>query len=191
MERMPLKRHDPHAHIIHPPGRRLMHSIPLRSVWTKVVGRARRGPNAALNLVSFIDFLVVTAIFLLMFFSARADCADKNVNVPWAGNVWDVIDAPMVTVSGNQLLVDGVFTESSRTIEELGRAQKIDALFSLLKSKRELWQSLQPGKPFPGEVILQLDHDVSAVVVKSVFQTAAYAGFPTVSFLVKKLPPAP
>jgi hypothetical protein len=33
-------------------------------------------------------------------------------------------------------------------------------------------------------VILQVDRKVPALVVKSVFQTAAYAGFPNVSFMV-------
>ena len=188
MDRMPSKRHDPHAHTVYPPGRRLFRSIPLRSVWAKATRGGRPGPAVSLNLVSFIDFLVVTVIFLLMSFSARGDCADRNVKVPGAFHVQDVIDAPMVSVSSNQILVDGAFAGSARDIEELGRIQKMDALFDMLKAKRELWMSLQPGKPFPGQCILQVDEAVPAVVVKSVFQTAAYAGYPSVSFLVKKLP---
>ena len=34
--------------------------------------------------------------------------------------------------------------------------------------------------------ILQVDKDVDALVVKSVFQTAAFAGYGNVSFMVKK-----
>ena len=41
---------------------------------------------------------------------------------------------------------------------------------------------------FPGVVVLQIDQDVQAIVVKSVFQTAAFAGYPNVSFMVGKLP---
>ena len=66
--------------------------------------------------------------------------------------------------------------------------QKIDELFNLLKSKRELWKQVQPNKPFPGVVILQINQAVPALVVKSVFQTAAFAGYPNVSFMVGKLP---
>ena len=43
-------------------------------------------------------------------------------------------------------------------------------------------------KEFPGVVVLQIDQDVQAIVVKSVFQTAAFAGFPNVSFMVNNLP---
>jgi len=181
--------HNPHAHVIHQPGKRLMHHIPLRFVWNKAVGHGKRSPNAGLNLVSFIDFLVTTVIFLLSSFSASGEITiDKNVKLPKAENVDDVIEAPMVAVNGNQILVDGVQAGSTRAIEELGRLQKIDELFALLKNKRELWKQVQPNKPFPGVCILQIDQNVPALVVKSVFQTAAFAGYPNVSFMVGKLP---
>ena len=185
----PKHHHNPHAHVIHAPGARLMHGVKLRYVWNKVSGHGHRSPNASLNLVSFIDFLVVTVIFLLMSFSASGEIAvDKNVKLPKAENVDDIVDAPMVAVNGNQILVDGQLAGSTRSIEELGRLQKIDELFNMLKAKRELWKQVQPNKPFPGVCILQVDQDVPALVVKSVFQTAAYAGYPNVSFMVGKIP---
>jgi biopolymer transport protein ExbD len=181
--------HNPHAHTIHHPGKRLMMHVPLKYVWNKAAGHGKRSPNAALNLVSFIDFLVTTVIFLLSSFSASGEIIlDKNVKLPKAENVDDVIEAPMVAVNGNQILVDGVQSGSTRAVEELGRLQKIDELFTVLKNKRELWKQVQPGKPFPGVCILQIDQNVPALVVKSVFQTAAFAGYPNVSFMVRKLP---
>jgi biopolymer transport protein ExbD len=166
-----------------------MHHIPLKFVWNKASGHGKRSPNAGLNLVSFIDFLVTTVIFLLSSFSASGEISvDKNVKLPKAENVDDVIDAPMVAVNGSQILVDGVQAGSTRAVEELGRLQKIDELFNLLKSKRELWKQVQPNKPFPGVCILQIDQNVPALVVKSVFQTAAFAGYPNVSFMVRKIP---
>ena len=191
MDRFERKHHNPHAHVIHVPGPRLMHNIKLRYVCNKVSGHGGRSPNAALNLVSFIDFLVTTVIFLLSSFSASGEIAiDKNVKLPKAENVEAMIDAPMVAVNGNQILVDGVQAGSTRAIEELGRMQKIDELFNILKNKRELWKQVQPNKPFPGVCILQVDQNVPALVVKSVFQTAAFAGYPNVSFMVGKIPKA-
>jgi biopolymer transport protein ExbD len=180
---------NPHAHVIHAPGRRLLQHVKLKFVWNKIAGHGGRSPNAALNLVSFIDFLVVTVIFLLSSFSASGEITiDKNVHLPKAENAEDVIDAPMVAVNGNQILVDGQQAGSTRAVEELGRLQKIDELFNMLKQKRELWKQVQPNKPFPGVCILQIDQAVPALVVKSVFQTAAFAGYPNVSFMVRKLP---
>ena len=163
--------------------------MPLKFVWKKVVGHGRRSPNANLNLTAYIDFLLVTVIFLLTTFSASGEIAvDKNVKLPHAENATDVVDAPMVAVNGNQILVDGTLAGSTRAIEELGRMSKIDELYNILKAKRELWKSVNPAdKPFPGVVILQVDHEVPAIVVKSVFQTAAFAGYPNVSFMVGRL----
>jgi biopolymer transport protein ExbD len=184
----PHKHHDPHAHAVHKPGRRLMHKIPLRFVWNKVSGHGGRSPNANLNLTAYIDFLLVTVIFLLTTFNASGQVSvDENIKLPKAENAEDILDAPMVAVNTNQVFVDGQLAGSTRAIEELGRMQKVDELFALLKSRRENWKTLQPDKPFPGVVILQVDENVPSIVVKSVFQTAAYAGYPNVSFMVQKL----
>jgi biopolymer transport protein ExbD len=187
MDKPPAKHHDPHAHVIHKPGKVLMHHVRLAFVWKKVVGHGARSVNTSLNLTSYIDFLLVTVIFLLMSFSASGEIGvDKNITLPQAENVIDVIEAPMVAVNGNQVLVDGSLAGSTRAIEDVGRMQKVDELFDLLKRKRELWKSFHPNKEFPGVAILQVDQEVPTLVVKSVFQTAAYAGYPNISFMVRK-----
>ena len=174
---------------IHNPGRRLMHAIPLKFVQKRVAGGGHRGTNASLSLTSMIDFLVVTVVFLLASFSASGEMSTpKNVKLPEAENTMDMIDAPMVAIAGSQLLVDGAPAGNTRAIEDSNRLQRIDELFNILKSKRETWKQLHPGKEFPGVVVLQIDQDVKAVVVKSVFQTAAFSGYPNVSFMVNNLP---
>jgi biopolymer transport protein ExbD len=176
---------------IHEPGRRLMHHIPLKFVQNKVSGHGHRSTSAALNLTSMIDFLVTIVVFLLASFSASGEIPiDKNVKLPKAENTIDMIDAPMIAVNGSQILVDGTAAGSTRAIEEAGRMPRIDELFNILKSKRELWKSTQggSGKSFPGVCVLQVDQMVPALVVKSVFQTAAFAGYPNVSFMVGQLP---
>ena len=65
--------------------------------------------------------------------------------------------------------------------------QRIDELFTILKNKRELWKQVNPGKEFPGVAVLQVDKRVTALVVKSVFQTAAMSGYPSISFMVGRL----
>jgi hypothetical protein len=85
-------------------------------------------------------------------------------------------------------LVDGSPAGNTRAVEEADRLQRIDELFNILKAKRELWKQTHPGKEFPGVVVLQVDQNVRAVVVKSVFQTSAFAGFPNVSFMVNNIP---
>ena len=171
------------------PGRRLMGHVGLEFVEKKVAGGGHRSTNASLSLTSMIDFLVVTVVFLLMTFSASGETPiAKGLNLPKAENTLDMIDAPMVAVVGSQILVDGSPSGNTRAVEESDRMQRIDELFNILKAKRELWKQTHPTKDFPGVVMLQIDQHVKAVIVKSVFQTAAFAGFPNVSFMVNSLP---
>jgi len=170
------------------PGRRLLHHIGLDFVKKKVSGGGQRSLNAELPLVPFIDFLLCIVLFLLASFSATGELpVDKNVKLPSAQNVLDMVEAPMVAITGTQIMVDGISAGSTRAIEDANRLQRVDELFNVLKSKRELWKQLNPGKPFPGVCILQVDRRVPALVVKSVFQTAAFSGYPNVSFMTKRL----
>src|SRR6478672_6886201 len=93
---------------IHTPGRRLMHHVPLKFVAKRVSGGAHRSTNASLSLTSMIDFLVVTVVFLLMTFSASGETPqNKAVRLPQAENTLDMIDAPIVAITGSAILVDG------------------------------------------------------------------------------------
>src|SRR3954470_20933662 len=90
------------------PGRRLMHDVPLKFVQKRVAGGSHRSTNANLSLTSMIDFLVVTVVFLLITFSASGETpAAKGVRLPDAENTLDMVDAPMVAISGSIILVDG------------------------------------------------------------------------------------
>ncbi len=170
------------------PGRRLLHHISLKFVRKKVAGGGGRAVNHEIPLIPFIDFLLCIVLFLLASFSATGELpVDKNVQLPSAEHVLDMIEAPMVAITGTQILVDGVAAGSTRAIEEANRLQRIDELFNMLKNKRELWKQINPGKPFPGVAVLQVDKRVPALVVKSVFQTAAFAGYPNISFMTQRL----
>jgi biopolymer transport protein ExbD len=185
MSEKPLSRfHQP----ISVPGRRLLHHVPLAFVRKKVVGGGGRSVNQEIPLIPFIDFLLCIVCFLLASFSASGELPiDKNVKLPNAENVIDMTDAPMVAITGAQILVDGTPAGNTRAIVEANRLQRVDELFNVLKNKRELWKQLNPGKEFGGVVVLQVDRKVQALVVKSVFQTAAFAGYPNVSFMVGRM----
>lgn len=179
----PLSRfHQP----ISVPGGRLLKHVPLDFVSRKVSGGGHKSLNHEVPLIPFIDFLLCIVLFLLASFSASGELpVDKNVQLPSADNVDDMTDAPMVAITGQMILVDGIPAGTTRPVKEANRMQKLDELFNMLKSKRELYTQINPGKEFPGVAVLQVDRQVEAVIVKSVFQTAALAGYPNVSFMVK------
>ena len=168
------------------PGRRLLKGVPLRFVAKKVGGGGGKSLNHDVPLIPFIDFLLCIVLFLLASFSASGELpVDKNVKLPLADNVEDMTTAPMVAITGQMILVDGMPAGTTRPVKEANRMQKLDELFNILKTKRELYKQINPGKDFPGVAVLQVDREVEAVVVKSVFQTAALAGYPNISFMVQ------
>jgi biopolymer transport protein ExbD len=180
-----------HHEMIKAPGRRLMHAVPLKYVQKRISGGGGKNVNAGLNLTSFIDFLIVVVVFLLMSFSASGEVpVDKNTKLPNAENTVSMFDVFIVAILGTNILVDGAPAGFTRPIEDSGRLQKIDDLHNILKNKRELWKQIHPKSTFPGVVVMQVDHRVPALVVKSVFQTAAFAGYPNVSFMVGQIPKA-
>ena len=168
------------------PGRRLLKGVPLRFVAKKVGGGGGKSVNHDVPLIPFIDFLLCIVLFLLASVSASGELpVDKNVKLPLADNVEDMTTAPMVAITGQMILVDGIPAGTTRPVKEANRMQKLDELFNLLKTKRELYKQINPGKDFPGVAVLQVDRQVEAVIVKSVFQTAALAGYPNISFMVQ------
>jgi biopolymer transport protein ExbD len=168
------------------PTRRLFRGVPLKFVSKRVSGGGSKSVNHDIPLIPFIDFLLCIVLFLLASFSASGELpVDKDVTLPKADNVEDMTTAPMVAITGNTILVDGIPAGSTRPVKEANRMQKLDELFNLLKTKRELYKQINPGKDFPGVAVLQVDREVEAVVVKSVFQTAGLAGYPNISFMVQ------
>lgn len=71
-----------------------------------------------------------------------------------------------MSLVGSQVLVDGIASGSTCAVEETKQLAQLDELGAALKAKRETWTVLYPDRPFPGVVVLQIDQDAPAVVVK-------------------------
>ena len=176
------------------PGPRLLRSVALDFVRRRraVASRNAAAPAGRLSLTSMIDCMVVVVAFLLMGFSASGECACRRpVGVPFAGSGSEMIDAPLVTVTRTQILVDGVAAGDLAAVLAAGRPARVDGLFDLLRSKKELGRAMHPQGESRGAVILEIEADMPSSVVKSVFQTCAFAGYPSVSFMVRRLDARP
>jgi hypothetical protein len=107
--------------------------------------------------------------------------------VPGAHEVEDLIDAPMVVVTGDDVLVDGVLAGSARALRDAGTSVRVPELAAILRGKRELWMQRHPERANPGLCLLHVDEDLPASVVKSVFSTVASAGCHSPAFVVRRL----
>jgi hypothetical protein len=85
---------------------------------------------------------------------------------------------PVVDVDLEHVSLDGVVVASTAELAKANRVMKVDGLFEALRARRLAAEGA--GKV----VLLRVASEVPAVVVKSVFQTAAFAGYPDVQFAV-------
>ena len=88
------------------------------------------------------------------------------------------------------MLLDGRGVASTEAILSTGVVTKIDGELAALKSLRESFKDRHPDQAFPGAVLLELDGATRGAVLMSLVQTAAYAGFPNISFVVDPLEPS-
>ena len=89
-------------------------------------------------------------------------------------------ERPIVLVlDDNTVLLDGAEVARTTGIAESGRIQKVDGLYAALKERRIVYPSRDTS------LLLFVSPGASAVVVKSVFQTAVFAGYSDVQFLVR------
>ena len=82
----------------------------------------------------------------------------------------------VVRVRAGSVELDGSVVDRT---EGMDRVTRLDGLYDGLKTRRMGWRG--SGEP-PHTLILSIDDDVPMVVVKSVVQTCAFAGFDDVQF---------
>jgi hypothetical protein len=117
--------------------------------------------------------------------SSSATSAAADDGLPSAANTQPIADdAPAIVVEHDKVLVDGAAVGDLGALREAARAQRVDGEFAALKAKREAWKAAHPGATFAGVALLRMPRDTKALVVKSVFQTAAFAGYPNLAFAV-------
>mgnify|MGYP001554168982 CR=1 FL=1 len=97
---------------------------------------------------------------------------------PHRGQVNLVVTHEAIYLEGERLAALALTTKD-------GRIQRVDDVFHALKARREQWKAAHPGQAFEGEVALWVDTRVNAVAVKSIFQTAAFAGYPSAGFVAR------
>jgi biopolymer transport protein ExbD len=174
-----------HSTPIHQPGKRLMHSIPLRFVQKKVGGHGSKSVNADLNLTSMIDYLVIVVVFLLSNFgTAQQVSSQQGLEVPTVPHAAQLRSAPIVSISSQSILLDTrriaspqEISSSTGVIEELQRR---------LREAKENFPLLHPNETFRGEIVFQVDRNTRWDLIKRVAQTCALSGYVALNFAVAK-----
>lgn len=174
-----------HSTPIHQPGKRLMHSVPLRFVQKKVGGHGSKSVNADLNLTSMIDYLTIIVVFLLSNFgTAQQVQSQQGLEVPTVPHAAQLRSAPIVSISSSTILLDG--QRIANPAEVMASTDRIDRLFERLQDAKRTYPVLHPNDPFRGEIVFQIDRNTRWDLIKRVAQTCALAGYVALNFAVSK-----
>jgi biopolymer transport protein ExbD len=172
------RRRNPHAHFVSVPGYRARLSRARRD-WRRAV--------PVLALTAFLDVLLVTNAFALAVAQPPSGCLclTPDIDTPSAVEVTDLIDAPMITIEANGLAaVDGQAVDIHHLAADV--ADPLPELSALLRTRRDLVKTLEPGREPPRSIVLNVDRETPAYLVKRVISAAARAGYDDLSFMVMR-----
>ncbi|MGE4130371.1 MAG: biopolymer transporter ExbD [Bdellovibrionales bacterium] len=134
-----------------------------------------------LMLTSMVDMFSLLVIFLLQNFSNSPEvmAISQNLVLPSAISAAAPIDAPLVTVNADEVLVDSKPMGSTKTI-----ISKPQALIDSLEDMKKSFAKSHPGEPFKGDIHLQADQGLSSVFISQLVGILNTYGYSSVHLAV-------
>lgn len=162
-------------------GKRLEHS----KVFSHAGGH--KSLFADLNVTPLVDMFVILVLFLIANFSATGEVMSmsKDVQLPEASNTEEILMAPVVMVSREQVIVSG--TVIGR-VDDLTREDYLnippleEKLREMKKQFEDLHNAANDTGAFKGDVNIQADKAVQFRIIKRVMFSCASAGYGNIAF---------
>ncbi len=166
----------------------LNHSLVAADAFEKhLINRKRKvawGKKAAafaLMLTSMVDMFSMLVVFLLQTFSSSPEILiTKGVSLPNSMTPSIVKEAPVLAISkdGN-LYLDQVLVGETKNV-----ARRPEKLLKKLNKIKSAWAESHAGQPFPGEINMQADRDVSSTVVSQIMGILTGGQFQSIQLAV-------
>lgn len=143
--------------------------------------KTRRAIVAGLMLTSMVDMFSLLVIFLLQSFSNSPEqvALSKGLILPSAVSAAPVIDAPMLTVSHDLILLDN---------KEVGTAASVISdpmlLVRPLQDLKDRWVKAHDGQDFKGDIHLQADKALPSSMVSRFIGLVNSQGYDSVHLAV-------
>lgn len=149
--------------------------------------RGKKATNADLNVVPMVDMMTMLVIFLLQQFSSTGEVLymQKDIKLPDAHHGQIIEIAPVVAISGAEVVVTGVKVADVADLDKDSGYLNIPALEERLREEKKRWEVIHQGDPdkrWDGLVNVQADKAVPFRIVKRVMYSAGVAGFFNVNF---------
>ncbi|MFO0619484.1 MAG: hypothetical protein U0414_43250 [Polyangiaceae bacterium] len=110
------------------------------------------------------------------------DAETPDSAAPRAARDYSVVE---ITPDGRVLLDGEVMETSTRDLGDGHQVVNQPGLFNRLKQRRETWEIARSADTFPGVVGIEAAGDTRGVVLKSVVQAVAFAGYPRITLQIQ------
>ena len=158
---------------------------------SKVLGgkmvHGRKSTNAELNVIPMVDMMTMLVIFLLQQFSSTGEVLymQKDIKLPDAQHGQMIEIAPVVAISGQQIVVTGVKVADIPDLDRGSGYLNIPALEERLRDEKKRWDFIHksdPSSKWDGLVNIQADKAVPFRIVKRVMYSCGVAGYFNMNF---------
>lgn len=143
--------------------------------------KTRRVIVAGLMLTSMVDMFSLLVIFLLQSFSNSPEvmALTKGITLPAAVAAAPPIDAPLLTITETEVLVDS---------KSLGKTEEVlakpEALVKSLVEMKDTWQERHKNETFKGDIHLQADKKLTSALVSQIVGIVNSQGYASVHLAV-------
>lgn len=143
--------------------------------------KTRRMMVAGLMLTSMVDMFSLLVIFLLQSFSNSPEvmALSKGITLPAAVSAAAAIDAPLLTVTSDEVLVDH---KPVGTVKDV--IAKPEALVKSLVELKDSWKSSHQNEEFKGDIHLQADRALSSTLISQIIGIVNSQGYASVHLAV-------
>lgn len=158
---------------------------------SKILGgkivRGQKATNADLNVIPMVDMMTLLVIFLLQQFSTTGEVLymQKDIKLPDARHGQTIEVAPVVAISGEQIVVTGVKVADIPDLDRDSGYLNIPALEERLRDEKKRWEFIHqsdPSSKWDGVVNIQADKAVPFRIVKRVMYSCGVAGYFNLNF---------
>ncbi len=155
----------------------------------------KKSTNAELNVVPMVDMMTMLVIFLLQQFSSTGEVLymQKDIKLPDARHGQTIDIAPVVAISGQQIVVTGVKVADIPDLDRDSGYLNIPALEERLRDEKKRWEFIHKSDPnlkWDGLVNIQADKAVPFRIVKRVMYSCGVAGYFNINFAALNTPAA-
>jgi biopolymer transport protein ExbD len=150
---------------------------------------AKKSIFADLLITPMVDMFVIIVLFLIANFSATGEILmmTKDIQLPEAKNVDEVKMVPVVMVSNEEIVVDGVSVARLADIdsnEYLNIPALEEKLRELRKKSEDLHTLAGDTEAFAGDINIQGHRELMFKYIKKVMFSCATAGYGNINFAV-------